>query len=88
MNAVAEGADPSAADKAEMLKQIADKEIKVLVYNKQNSTPEVADVVARALANGIPVVQITETLVPAGATFQAWQTSQLLALARALAPAA
>jgi len=85
MNAVAEGADPSAADKAQMLNQIATKQIKVLVYNVQNSTPEVQDVVARARANQIPVVQITETLVPAGATFQAWQAAQLQALLRALA---
>src|SRR5438046_9384593 len=80
MNAISEGADPSAADKAEVLDQIATRQIKILVYNVQNSTPEVQDVVARARASGIPVVQITETLVPAGATFPAWQTSQLRAL--------
>jgi len=84
MNAVAEGADPSAADKAQMLAQIDQKQIKVLVYNAQNSTPEVQDVVSRARAGGIPVVQITETLVPPGATFQDWQTAQLQALLRAL----
>jgi zinc/manganese transport system substrate-binding protein len=85
MNAVSEGADPSAADKAVMLNQIAGKQIKVLVYNVQNSTPEVQDIVARARANQVPVVQITETLVPAGASFQAWQAAQLQALLRALA---
>ena len=84
MNAISEGADPSAADKSEVLDQIATRQIKILVYNVQNSTPEVQDLVGRARANRIPVVQITETLVPAGATFQAWQTSQLRALLQAL----
>jgi zinc/manganese transport system substrate-binding protein len=85
MNAVSEGADPGAADKAEMLNQIATRQIKVLVYNVQNSTPEVQDVVARARANQVPVVQITETLAPAGASFQTWQAAQLQALLEALA---
>ena len=85
MNAVAEGNDPPASAVVELQDQIAGNQIKVLVYNVQNSTPEVQDVVARARANQIPVVQITETLVPAGATFQAWQAAQLQALLRALA---
>jgi zinc/manganese transport system substrate-binding protein len=88
MNAVAEGADPSAADKAQMITQIDQRQIKVLVYNAQNSTPEVADVIARARAHGIPIVQISETLAPAGATFQDWQTAQLHALLQALTGAA
>ena len=87
MNAISEGADPSAADKSEVLDQIATRQIKVLVYNVQNSTPEVQDVVARARANKIPVVQITETLVPAGASFQAWQTAELRAVLMALGQA-
>ena len=87
MNAISEGADPSAADKAEVLDQIATRQIKILVYNVQNSTPEVQDVVARARASGIPVVQITETLVPAGASFQAWQTAELRAVLMALGQA-
>ena len=85
MSAVAGGADPSAADKAVMLAQIDQNQIKVLVYNAQNSTPEVQDVVGRARAKGIPVVQITESLAPAGATFQDRQTAQLRSLMEALA---
>jgi zinc/manganese transport system substrate-binding protein len=41
-------------------------------------------VVDLARANHIPVVSITETLSPATATFQAWQSEQLGALDRAL----
>jgi len=48
----------------------------------------VQDVVRRARARGIPVVQITETLVPPGATFQEWQTAQLQALLQALTQSA
>jgi zinc/manganese transport system substrate-binding protein len=33
---------------------------------------------------GIPVVTVTETLSPEGATFEAWQSRQLAQLAAAL----
>ena len=84
LSAISEGADPNASDKGTVLNQIATGQIKVLVFNSQNSTPEVQATVDAARANGIPVVTITETLVPAGATFEAWQTSELRALLNAL----
>ena len=37
-----------------------------------------------AKAAGIPVTTVTETLVPASATFEQWQVSQLQRLAAAL----
>ena len=37
-----------------------------------------------AKANGIPVTSVTETLSPAAATFQEWQTQQFRALLAAL----
>jgi zinc/manganese transport system substrate-binding protein len=84
MKAISEGTDPSAADKATVDQQVASRQIKVLVFNSQNSTPDVQSLVNKARAQGIPVVQITETLSPAGATFQDWQTKQLQALLTAL----
>ncbi len=84
LNAISEGTDPTAADKATVLSQIENREIKVFVFNSQNSTPEVQGLVDKAHAQGIPVVQITETLAPATATFQDWQTAQLKALLQAL----
>jgi zinc/manganese transport system substrate-binding protein len=54
------------------------------VFNSQNSTPDVALQVAAAKNAGIPVTTITETLSPANASFQDWQTSQLQALQAAL----
>ncbi|HEY2173885.1 MAG TPA: ABC transporter substrate-binding protein, partial [Mycobacteriales bacterium] len=79
--------DPSAADKATIDTQISGKKIKVYIYNSQNSTPDVSEQVSAARKAGIPVAQITETLSPAGATFQQWQVTQLRSLERALAQA-
>jgi zinc/manganese transport system substrate-binding protein len=85
LQAISEGTDPSAADKAAIDAQISGNKIKVYVFNSQNSTPDVAAQVKAAKAHGIPVTEITETLSPAGATFQDWQTAQLTALEAALA---
>ena len=87
LNAISEGGDPTAQDKATFDQQIASKQISVLVFNTQNATPDVQRLVDAANANGIPVVAVTETLVPADARFQDWQSKQLQALADALAKA-
>jgi len=87
LKAISEGTDPTAADKATMDAQIASKEIKVLVFNSQNSTPDVQALVDKARAKGIPVTSVTETLAPANLTFQDWQSKQLQALLDALAGA-
>lgn len=87
LDAVAEGNEPTAHDTAIVNRQIAQKEIKVFVFNSQNATPDVKRLVDAARARGIPVTTVTETLVPAGATFQAWQSSELRALRDALARA-
>jgi zinc/manganese transport system substrate-binding protein len=85
LTAVSEGTDPTAADKATIDHQIASHQIKVYVYNRQNATPDVQQQIQAAQRVGIPVTTITETLVPEGATFQAWQVSQFRSLATALA---
>jgi zinc/manganese transport system substrate-binding protein len=87
LTAVSEGNDPTVADKATADAQIAQRRIAVFVYNSQNATPDVRGQVAAARAHGIPVVAITETLVPAGASFQDWQVAQLSAVREALATA-
>jgi zinc/manganese transport system substrate-binding protein len=87
MDAVSEGTDLTASDKATADAQIKQKQIKVYVYNSQNATPDVQAQVDAAKAAGIPIVTITETLAPATATFQDWQTAQLQALQAALAKA-
>jgi len=87
LKAISEGTDPTAGDKATMDAQIASKQIKVLVFNSQNSTPDVQALVDKARAKGIPVTSVTETLDPANLTFQDWQSKQLQALLDALASA-
>lgn len=84
LKAISEGTEPTAGDKTTIDAQIADKKIKVWVYNSQNSTPDVQRFTDEAHSKGIPVTTITETLTPATATFQAWQLAQLRALAAAL----
>jgi zinc/manganese transport system substrate-binding protein len=85
LKAISEGTDPTANDLATIGRQIAQRSIKVWVYNSQNSTPDVQRLTSAARAKHIPVVTITETLSPAGASFQAWQVAQLRRLAAALA---
>jgi zinc/manganese transport system substrate-binding protein len=87
LSAVSEGDDPTAADKATIDTQIKTRQIRVYVYNSQNATPDVQAQVNAAKAAGIPVTTMTETLTPAGASFQDWQVAQLTALKQALAQA-
>ncbi|MDQ2744580.1 MAG: zinc ABC transporter substrate-binding protein, partial [Chloroflexota bacterium] len=84
MKAVSEGSEPTAQDKSTFDRQITDRQIKVFVFNSQNATPDTNALEAKARGEGIPVVPITETLQPATASFQAWQTAQLQALQAAL----
>jgi zinc/manganese transport system substrate-binding protein len=85
VDAIAEGNEPTRSDKATVDEQIADRKIKVLVYNRQNATPDVQRLVDAAKREHIPVTSVTETLVPEHATFQAWQVRELRSLLDALA---
>ncbi|HKC26619.1 MAG TPA: zinc ABC transporter substrate-binding protein [Jatrophihabitans sp.] len=84
LKAISEGTDPSPSDLSTINAQISGKKIKVYVFNSQNATPDVAAQVKAAKAAGIPVSTVTETLSPATASFQQWQSAQLQALANAL----
>lgn len=84
LKAISEGTDPSPADKATIDQQIATKAMKVYVYNSQNSTPDVQAQVDAVKKQNIPVATVTETLAPANASFQDWQSTQLSGLADAL----
>ena len=82
---ISEGTDPTTADKALIDQQIRNKQIKVYVYNSQNSTPDIQAQVALARQQGIPVTTVTETLSPAGDSFQQWMVGELEGLRQALA---
>ena len=87
LKAINEGTEPTASDKTTIDRQIAGKQIKVWVFNSQNSTPDVQRITDAARKKGIPITTITETLTPTSASFQSWQSRQLEALAAALAKA-
>jgi zinc/manganese transport system substrate-binding protein len=82
--AIAEGTDVSARDKRTVDEQAEKRKVGVWVVNSQNVTPDVQRVSEIARAQGIPVVAVTETLSPAGDTFEQWQVAQLEELMRAL----
>jgi zinc/manganese transport system substrate-binding protein len=87
LDAVSEGTDPTAADKITVDRQIKTRQIKIFVFNTQNATPDVAALVTEAKAAGIPVATVTETLVPATASFQEWQVNELQGIEQALSQA-
>jgi zinc/manganese transport system substrate-binding protein len=84
MQAVSEGNDPPAAAVVTFHEQIARKAIRVLVYNVQTATAVTTNLRIEATRQSIPVVGVSETLQPAGASFQDWQVRQLMALEDAL----
>jgi zinc/manganese transport system substrate-binding protein len=88
LDAVAEGTEPTPADKATTDDQIAARQLKVWVYNSQNATPDVQRLNDAARATGVPVATVTETLTPEGAGFQDWMSRQLKGLRAALSTAA
>jgi zinc/manganese transport system substrate-binding protein len=85
LDAISEGTEPTAAEKATVDRQIRDRRIKVWVYNSQNATPDVQRLNDEARAAGIPIATVTETLTPEGASFEAWQIRELERLRAALA---
>jgi len=87
LDAVSENNDPTTSDKTLIDQQIADHAIKVYVYNSQNVTPDVQAQLAAVEAQHIPVATVTETLSPAGDTFQAWMAGELTGLKAALTQA-
>ena len=77
LRAISEGTDVSAADKSTIDTQIKTHQIKAYIYNSQNTTPDVQAQLDECKVAGIPTTTITETLVPASSTFQAWQSQEL-----------
>ncbi|WP_405813930.1 zinc ABC transporter substrate-binding protein [Streptomyces sp. NBC_01390] len=82
--AIEEGDDVSPRVLQATLAVFSDKQVGALVYNEQTSGPQTEKSKAAAEAAGIPVVPVTETL-PAGKDYLGWMTSNVDALASALA---
>jgi zinc/manganese transport system substrate-binding protein len=81
---IEDGTDPSPSDVAAMRALISSKAVDVLLYNEQATSQVTSQVQSLARQAGIPIVAVTETM-PANATFESWQLSQVNALSAALA---
>jgi zinc/manganese transport system substrate-binding protein len=84
MLAMSEETDPSARDIATFQDQLESRQVSVLVYNVQTTTPTTERLKKLAADNDIPIVGVSETMPPGAATFQGWQAGQLQRLLIAL----
>jgi zinc/manganese transport system substrate-binding protein len=83
--AIEDGTDPAPADVAAERDLLTGKQVRVLLYNSQVASPITGQIHDLAVANGIPVVGVAET-IPAGFQhYVDWQLAQLDALEAALA---
>jgi len=78
--AIENGSDPSPGDQTTFTSLINKKQIRLLFYNSQASSPAAEKVRAAAEKNSIPVVALTEMLPKNMPSYQAWQLSQLQAI--------
>lgn len=81
--AIENGTDPTPAVIKAMHQGIENKQIALLVLNKQTDSKVVNNLVTLAQKNNIPVLSVTETL-PRGKTYQQWMLSQYQALNKIL----
>jgi zinc/manganese transport system substrate-binding protein len=82
--AAANESEPTPADIAAFRAALAGGQIDVLIYNTQTEGSIPEQIRAAAEQNGVPVVDVTETVPPGETTFFGWQDKQLSALAEAL----
>lgn len=83
VRSVESGNDPAAADVARIQDAVKSGKASVVVYNPQTESPVTEQVRETAKRNGIPVVEMTET-VPPETDYTRWMDSQVTALENAL----
>lgn len=81
--AINDGIDPPASSIADLETDLRTKRVKMFVYDIQNSTPTVEQMVKIAQENKIPIVRVTET-EPAGEDYEQWMTQQSNQVGKAL----
>ncbi|MEV7932822.1 zinc ABC transporter substrate-binding protein [Curtobacterium sp. NPDC089185] len=81
--AIEEGDDVPPAALNDTLRLFSEKQVKLLAYNEQTSSPETEQVKQAADQAGIPVVGVTETL-PKGEDYVSWQQANIDAIQGAL----
>jgi zinc/manganese transport system substrate-binding protein len=82
--AIMNDTEPSARDVAAFERDLKDRKVRVLFYNKQAQAKLVQHLIELARASKIPVVGVSET-APAGSFYQDWMLMQLDETQRALA---
>lgn len=81
--AIDAGTDPAPVDVAALQSDLKDKKVKFFIYNTQNSSPIVDNMVKLAVSTGIPIVKVTET-EPKGKNYLQWMMDQLDEVEKAL----
>ncbi|HLY12793.1 MAG TPA: zinc ABC transporter substrate-binding protein [Candidatus Limnocylindrales bacterium] len=81
---IEDGTDPAPADVAAESDLLTGKQVKVLLYNSQVTSPITTQMHDLAVANGIPVVGVAETIPAAYSDYVSWQLGQLDQLDQAL----
>ena len=81
--AIDNGTEPSASDVAQLQSDLKDKNVKAFVYNIQNSSPTVDNLVKLAKSSGVPIVEVTGRN-PKGKTYLQWMNDQLDQVGKAL----
>ncbi|MEV6341626.1 zinc ABC transporter substrate-binding protein [Nocardia vinacea] len=82
--AIEQETDPAPAAVAATQDLLTGKKVRALIYNIQTEDKITKDLRALAQSNGLPIVEVTETL-PDGVDYIQWQTKNAQALAAALA---
>lgn len=82
--AAANDTDPSPADIDAFRAALAGHQIDVLIYNTQTEGSIPQQIRSAAVQAAVPVVDVTETVPPGQTSFESWQSSQLVALGKAL----
>jgi zinc/manganese transport system substrate-binding protein len=81
--AIENGSEPPPQAVSQMTALVAQRRVKVLLYNNQATSPITSRIRSAAEKADVPVVGVSETLPP-HLTFQRWQLEQATELARAL----
>ncbi|MEX2462362.1 MAG: zinc ABC transporter substrate-binding protein [Paenibacillaceae bacterium] len=81
--AAEKGIDPSPANVAQLQDDIKAKKIKMFVNNIQSSSPIIENMITLSKENGIPIIEVTETL-PKDKTYIQWMMDILIQIKAAL----
>lgn len=81
--AVEEGLDVAPATLLESIKLLEGGDVRIVFVNAQTGGPETTQVIDKASANSIPIVEFTETL-PEGQTYLSWMQENIASIQDAL----